>query len=50
MAMGYLASRDGSSAALNWIEPGVNTLGQALLLFGVVKLHRAGAREFCLEK
>lgn len=50
MAMGYLASRDGSSAAMNWIEQGVNTLGQALLLFGVVKLHRAGAREFCLEK
>ena len=50
MAMGYLASRDGSSAAMNWIEQGVNTLGQALLLFGVVSLHRAGAREFCLEK
>ena len=45
MAMGYLASRDGSSAAMNWIEQGVNTLGQALLLCGVVSLHRAGLRE-----
>ena len=45
MAMGYLASRDGSSVAMNWIEQGVNTLGQALLLCGVVSLHRAGLRE-----
>lgn len=45
MAMGYLASRDGSSAAMNWIEQGVNTLGQALLLCGVISLHRAGLRE-----
>ena len=45
MAMGYLASRDGSSEAMNWIEQGVNTLGQALLLCGVISLHRAGLRE-----
>ena len=45
MAMGYLASRDGSSAAMNWIEQGVDTLGQALLLCGVISLHRAGLRE-----
>ena len=45
MAMGYLASRDGSSAAMNWVEQGVNTLGQALLLFGVARLHKAGLRE-----
>ena len=49
MAMGYLASRDGSSAAMNWIEQGVNTLGQALLLFGVIRLHRAGLRDFSLS-
>ena len=48
MAMGYLASRDGSSAAMNWVEQGVNTLGQALLLAGVLVLHRAGLREFKL--
>ena len=45
MSMGYLASRDSASVALNWIEQGVNTLGQILLLWGVLSLHRAGLRE-----
>ena len=48
MGMGYLASRGGNSAADNWIEQGVNTVGQLLLLIGVVSLHRAGLREFKL--
>ena len=48
MAMGYLASRDGNTAAMNWIEQGVNTLGQALLLVGSLSLHRAGLRELNL--
>lgn len=45
MGMGYLASRDGNSAAMNWIEQGVNTLGQLLLFSGVLSLHRAGLRD-----
>ncbi len=45
MAMGYLASREGNSAAMNWIEQRINTLGQTLLLFGVATLHKAGLRE-----
>ncbi len=45
MSMGYLASRDSASVAMNWIEQGVNTLGQILLLWGVLSLHRAGLRE-----
>ena len=45
MSMGYLASRDSASVAMNWIEQGVNTLGQVLLLWGVLSLHRAGLRE-----
>ena len=45
MAMGYLASREGNSAAMNWIEQGVNTLGQVLLLCGVLSLHKAGVRD-----
>lgn len=49
MGMGYLASRDGSSAAMNWIEQGVNTLGQLLLLIGVSGLHRAGLRDYALS-
>ena len=48
MAMGYLASRDSASAAMNWVEQGINTLGQALLLSGVLSLHRAGLRELKL--
>ena len=49
MGMGYLASREGSSAAMNWIEQGVNTLGQLLLLIGVSGLHRAGLRDYQLS-
>lgn len=48
MGMGYLASRGGNSAMDNWIEQGVNTLGQILLLVGVGSLHRAGLRDFQL--
>jgi hypothetical protein len=48
LAMGYLSSRDSTSAAVNWIEQGVNTLGQILLLIGVIGLHNAGLREMKL--
>ena len=48
MGMGYLASRGGNSAADNWIEQGVNTVGELLLLVGVASLHRAGLRDFKL--
>ena len=45
MGMGYLASRDGTSAAANWIEQSVNCVGQILLLWGVLTLHKAGLRD-----
>ncbi len=45
MGMGYLASQDGNTALMNWIEQGVNTLGQLLLLAGVVTLHKARLRQ-----
>jgi len=45
LAMGYLSSRDAASAAVNWSEEGVNTLGQLLLLCGTLSLHKAGLRE-----
>ena len=48
LAMGYLSSRDSTSSAVNWIEQGVNTLGQILLLIGVIGLHNAGLRELKL--
>ena len=49
MGMGYLAAKKDGSAASNWIEQGVNTLGQILLLLGVGTLHKAGLREFSLR-
>lgn len=45
MGMGYLSSRDSTAAAVNWAEQGINCLGQALLLAGVLCLHRAGLCE-----
>ena len=48
MAMGYLGSRDSNTVAANWLEQGVNTLGQALLLWGVLGLHKAGLRDYRL--
>ena len=46
MAMGYLSSRDSTLAAINWIEQGVNCVGQSLLLAGVLTLHQAGLKEY----
>ena len=50
MGMGYLAAKKDGSAASNWIEQGVNTLGQILLLLGVWTLDKAGLREFRLSR
>ena len=49
MGMGYLAAKKDGSAAMNWIEQGVNTVGQILLLCGVRTLDKAGLREFSLK-
>ena len=49
MGMGYLAAKKDGSAAANWIEQGVNTVGQLLLLLGVGGLHKAGLRDFKLS-
>ena len=48
MGMGYLAAKKDGSAASNWIEQGVNTLGQILLLTGVGTLYKAGLRDLKL--
>ena len=45
MGMGYLGSRGDESAAANWIEQGINTVGELLLLGGTLSLHKAGLRE-----
>ena len=44
----FFCYKDGS-AAMNWIEQGVNTLGQILLLCGVATLHKAGLQAFKLK-
>lgn len=46
MAMGYLSSRDSTLASVNWIEQGVNCVGQGLFMTGALALHRAGLREY----
>ena len=46
MAMGYLSSRDSTQAAVNWIEQGVNCVGQGLFMAGALTLHRAGLKEY----
>ena len=45
MGMGYLGSRGDDSAAANWIEQGVNTFGELLLLGGTLSLHKAGLKD-----
>lgn len=48
--MGYLASKDFSKPIYNWIAEIVNTFAQTSLLFGALKLQKAGLREFRLKK
>lgn len=50
LCMGYMSSRDSTQAIVNWVEQGINCVGQGLLLWGVVILHKAGLKEFQLQK
>ncbi len=42
LAMGYLSSKDFSTAWMNWIGQGTNIAAQGALLLGVLNLHKAG--------
>ncbi len=42
LIMGYLSSKDMSSAALNWTAQAINTAGQLALLLGAMILHNSG--------
>ena len=42
MAMGAMAGQDSTQAWVNWTEQVINCVGQALLLWGVLILHKAG--------
>ena len=46
MGMGYMSSRDSTQAVINWIEQGINCLGQGFLLWGALTLHRAGLKNY----
>ena len=46
MGMGAMSGQDASLAWVNWVEQGINCVGQGLLLGGVLILHRAGLKEF----
>ena len=46
MGMGAMAGQDVTQAWVNWVEQGINCVGQGLLLWGVVTLHKAGLKEF----
>ncbi len=48
IGMGYMSSRDSHSAAINWIEQGINCAGQGLLLWGTLVLHKSGLKELKL--
>ena len=45
LGMGYLSSRDFTSASMNWIAQIVNLIGQLLLYIGCRQLHEAGLRD-----
>lgn len=45
MGMGYMSSHDSTSALINWIEQGINTLSQGCLMAGVIILDKAGLRQ-----
>ncbi len=46
LGMGYLSSKNFTSAAMNWIAQCVNIAGQFLLMAGCVILHKAGAARY----
>ena len=50
LGMGYLSSRDFDQASMNWIAEFVNFFGQGLFLLGTWMLHKAGLKDFELDK
>ena len=48
MGMGAMAGQDVTQAWVNWVEQGINCVGQGLLMWGVLILHKAGLKEIKL--
>lgn len=49
LCMGYLSSQDFTQSFMNWLAQIINTIGQGLLLTGVVLLHKSGLKELQLH-
>lgn len=48
MGMGAMSGQDVTQAWVNWVEQGINCLGQGLLLWGTVILHKAGLKDYTI--
>lgn len=48
MGMGAMSGQDSTKAIVNWIEQCINCVGQGLLMWGVLVLHRSGLKELKL--
>ena len=48
MGMGAMAGQDVTQAWVNWVEQGINCVGQGLLMWGVIVLDRAGLQELTI--
>lgn len=48
MGMGAMSGQDATLAWVNWVEQGINCVGQGLLLAGTLVLHKAGLKNVTL--
>ena len=48
MGMGAMSGQDSTQAWVNWTEQIINCVGQGLLMWGVLTLHKAGLKEMKL--
>ncbi len=48
MGMGAMSSQDSTQAWVNWTEQGINCVGQGLLMWGVLLLHKQGLKDYKL--
>lgn len=46
MGMGAMSGADFTQAWANWVEQGINCVGQGMLMWGVLILHKAGLKDF----
>lgn len=46
MGMGAMSGQDATQAWVNWVEQGINCVGQGLLMLGVITLDNAGLKEY----